>query len=98
MTSCKTSVIKVNAFFGSTYWSESGASTVKMLSQGTNTLPLSGCIKVATYEGMKRQYGIEFHTFVGTNYFPKQTQLTQKGIYWTKQWKAKPFIKCISYL
>jgi len=28
---------------------------VKMLSQGTNILLLSGRIKVATYEGMKRQ-------------------------------------------
>jgi len=26
-----------------------------MLSQGTNTLSLSGCTRVATYEGMKGQ-------------------------------------------
>jgi hypothetical protein len=88
--------LKANAYSVSANWSESGASTVKMLSQGTNTL--SGCIRVATYEGMKHQISHWIPYLCWNELFSYANKVNEKCIYWTKQRKAKPFIKCISYL
>jgi hypothetical protein len=72
--------LQVNVYVGSAYWSESGASTVKMLRQGTNTLSSSACIRWLLTEGGRVKCRIAFHTFVGTKCCPKQTNLTQNAL------------------
>jgi len=72
--------LKVNAYFGSACWSESGASTVKMLSQGTKYITIKWLYQCG-YLRRDEASNIALNSipFFGTNYFPKQTKLTQNA-------------------